>query len=82
MSGVLGVRGVVRATPAPGAYAATIVGNTTADQATGGDGKGTRREAIQHAHADAETSNGDCPAGNGDDTLTFRMRGTLTLSSG
>jgi hypothetical protein len=80
--GVLGVLGFVRATPAPVASAATIVVNPTADQATGGDGKCTRREALQHAHAAAETRNGDCPAGHGDDTITFRMSGTLTRSSG
>jgi CSLREA domain-containing protein len=63
--GVLGVLGFVSATPAPVAYAETIVVNTTADNANGGDGKCTLREAIQNANADGDTSNGDCTAGNG-----------------
>src|SRR5262249_5812513 len=79
--GFLGVLGFLSSTPAPVAYAATIVVNTTDDNANGGEGKCTLREAINNANADGDTSNGDCTAGDGYDTITFQISGTITLSS-
>ena len=65
--------------PARVSYAASIVVNTNADNATGGDG--TLREAITNANADSDSSSGDCTAGSGADTITFSISGTIALTS-
>src|SRR5512141_2609796 len=57
---------------------AVIVVNDTADNAIAGDGHCTLREAINNANGNADTTNGDCAAGNGADTLTLPA-GTYTL---
>jgi len=67
--------------PARVSYAASIVVNTNADNATGGDGFCTLREAITNANADSDSSSGDCTAGSGADTITFSISGTIALTS-
>jgi CSLREA domain-containing protein len=53
----------------------TSLSDTVAD-----DGQCTLREAIQNANDNAAT-NGDCVTGNGEDTITFSLSGTITLDS-
>jgi hypothetical protein len=55
-----------------------IVVNHTADNAIAGDGHCTLRESINNANSNVDTTNGDCAAGNGADTLTLPA-GTYTL---
>lgn len=65
----------------PTAYAANITVNTVADNATGKDGKCTLREAINNANTDRDTTNGDCAMGTGNDTIGFRVYGSIALNS-
>jgi CSLREA domain-containing protein len=61
------------------ALAASYVVNTLNDNATGGDSLCTLREAIESAN---NAGNGDCGANSSaDDTITFSVSGTITLSS-
>src|SRR5689334_21200434 len=56
------------------AYAATITVNSTADDATAGNGQCTLREAINNANAASDTSGGDCTAGTtGTNTINFSV---------
>lgn len=48
----------------PVAFAADITVNTTADNTIPGDGFCTLREAVNNANANADTTSGDCPAGD------------------
>jgi uncharacterized repeat protein (TIGR01451 family)/CSLREA domain-containing protein len=57
--------------PFPVARAATITVNGTADDLIPGDGTCTLREAISNANSDSDTTDGDCPAGNGADTIVI-----------
>ena len=66
----------------PIAHAATpLVVNTIADNATGGDGFCTLREAITNINAQNESSGGDCITGNSNFEIHFSVNGTITLSS-
>lgn len=66
--------------PAPRAYAASYIVTSLADNTTAGDKRCTLREAILAANN--APANGDCGRGsNGDDTITFRVSGTITLGS-
>ncbi len=60
------------------ATAATIVVNSTADNAIAGDSQCTLREAINNANRNTDTTGGDCVAGGGTDTITLPV-GTYTL---
>jgi CSLREA domain-containing protein len=64
-------------------YAAGITVNSPADNATGGDGQCTLREAIANANSNSETTSGDCVAGSGIDTISFNLPAdsTITLAS-
>src|SRR5689334_20967382 len=62
------------------AHAAGIIVNTDADDTFGNDGFCTLREAITNANSDIDTTNGDCAAGSGADTITFLGNYTVTLS--
>ncbi len=65
--------------PARPAYAAGFVVDSLADNNTAGDGLCTLREAIESAN---NAGNGDCGADStADDTITFSVSGTITLSS-
>ncbi len=55
--------------------AATITVNSTSD-VTANDGECTLREAITNANNDADSTGGDCIAGNGADTINFNITGT------
>jgi CSLREA domain-containing protein len=61
------------------AHAATLTVNSLADNKAI-DGGCTLREAIENANNNAAT-NADCAAGNGADTITFGVSGTITLVS-
>lgn len=65
----------------PAVEAANITVNTLADNSNGGDGHCTLREAINNSNADGDTSGGDCAAGSGSDSISFRISGIITLSS-
>ncbi|MBK9923775.1 MAG: sortase [Anaerolineales bacterium] len=61
-------------------YAASLVVNTNTDNTTAGDGLCTLREAINNANSNSDTTNGDCVAGAGADTISFAGNYTITLS--
>lgn len=71
--------------PARPAFAASIVVNSLADNATGGNGLCTLREAINNANSTAgDTTSSDCAAGSNSptgDTITFSVSGTISTSS-
>jgi hypothetical protein len=60
----------------------TITVNSLLDPGTTGDHLCGLREAIANANAKADTSNGDCMAGTGNDTIVFNLSGTIALVSG
>jgi hypothetical protein len=60
----------------------TITVTSLADPGTTGDGLCSLREAISNANAKADTTNGDCVAGTGTDTIVFSLSGTIALASG
>jgi len=59
----------------PSVQQGTISVDTAADDATGGDGDCTLREAIHNANANADTTGGDCAAGTGVDSIAFNIGG-------
>ena len=63
--------------------AATITVDSGDDNATGGDGACTLREAINNANGDSDTTSGDCAAGEtGTDTIEVSSSiDTITLAS-
>ena len=61
-------------------YAASISVNSTADNLTAGDGQCTLREAVTNANAGSDTTNGDCTAGTGADTISLDATGPYTLT--
>ncbi len=63
------------------AFAAGIIVNDPADNAVAGDGSCTLREAIHNANNDTDTTEEDCVAGDGEDTITFSVSGTIPLGS-
>jgi CSLREA domain-containing protein len=62
------------------AQAANIVVNTLADVQSNND-ECSLREAIRNAEGDNQSGSTDCPAGSGDDTITFNVSGTITLGT-
>jgi len=58
-----------------------IVVNTLGDTSQSGDGLCSLREAITNANSASDTTDGDCAAGTGNDTVTFSVGGTITLGS-
>ncbi len=52
-------------------HAATIMVNTATDGFSPGDTYCSLTEAIINVNSSSDQSSGDCPAGTGDDTLTF-----------
>jgi CSLREA domain-containing protein len=66
-------------TPAAG----SIMVNSTADVTNPLDGLCTLREAITAANTDKASGAGagECAAGSGDDTITFSVTGTISLTS-
>ena len=64
------------------AMAATIVVNSLADTVVSGDGVCTLREAVLNAERDNRSGSTDCAAGNGADTITFSLSGTIRLEAG
>lgn len=77
----LAVLGIIGSIQAPPAQAAAIMVTTLADNANSGDKQCTLREAINNANAGGDTTNHDCAAGSGNDTIGFRVSGTITLGS-
>jgi hypothetical protein len=63
------------------ASAANLSVNTLSATHTAADGLCTLSEAITNANEDSDTTSGDCAAGSGADTITFRVSGTVTLDS-
>jgi CSLREA domain-containing protein len=64
------------------AHAASLVVNSSLDNATASNGACTLREAINNANADSDTTGGDCIAGSGADTINFTSTNmTITLGS-
>ncbi|MBE2182605.1 MAG: CSLREA domain-containing protein, partial [Anaerolineae bacterium] len=61
------------------AYAASIEVNTLDDEYGNNASQCALREAITAANTDA--AYGGCPAGSGDDTITFSVTGDLVISS-
>ncbi len=55
--------------------------NTLADQAIAGNGECSLREAITNANNNTDSTNSDCAAGNGADTITFTVDGKIALAS-
>jgi len=51
------------------------------DSSTSGDGLCSLREAINNANHRSDTTNGDCAAGTGNDTIVFNLSGTITIQS-
>lgn len=78
---LLGLASAVVSGAAPDAPSATITVNSSADNATAGDGHCTLREALTNANADADSSGGDCPAGSGIDTITFAIGAAGSLQT-
>jgi hypothetical protein len=66
---------------ASSAMAANLSVNTLSVTNTVADGLCTLSEAITNANEDSDTTSGDCTAGSGADTITFRVSGTITLDS-
>ncbi|HEY8158460.1 MAG TPA: PxKF domain-containing protein [Methylobacter sp.] len=62
------------------ARAANLSVNTLSATHTA-DGLCTLSEAIINANEDSDTTSGDCAAGSGADTITFRVSGTITLDN-
>jgi CSLREA domain-containing protein len=60
---------------------ATITVDVLADNASGGDGDCTLREAINNANGDNDTTGTDCAAGSGSDTIIFSTSGTIVLGT-
>ena len=58
-----------------------IVVSTLLDDSGSGDELCSLREAINNANAKSDTTDGDCAAGNGTDTIVFSVSGTITLAS-
>ncbi|GAB5520384.1 MAG: hypothetical protein RhofKO_26350 [Rhodothermales bacterium] len=58
---------------------ATIVVSSTADNLTAGDGFCTLREAVRNANSNSDTTNGDCVAGVGLDTVNLAAGALYTL---
>src|SRR5262249_31608960 len=78
-------RTVSALTPKPSAPLApfsSITVNSTADNTTAGNGQCTLREAIANANSNSDTTGGDCPTGNGTDTIQFSVTGTISLTNG
>jgi CSLREA domain-containing protein len=63
---------------------AAVIEVTTTSDTTATDGECTLREALNNANSDGEFSGGDCTAGAGLDTITFKtgVTGTITLAEG
>lgn len=66
--------------PVPLAHATTITVTTTADELNNNN-QCSLREAITNANANDQSGSTDCPAGTGNDTITFSVSGTITLGS-
>jgi uncharacterized repeat protein (TIGR01451 family)/CSLREA domain-containing protein len=75
----LAITALLTASPA---WSASLTVNTLTDSLTPtpGDHLCTLREAITNASNDTDASNGDCPAGNGADTITFNQDGVILLT--
>ena len=58
-----------------------ITVNTLSDDSTSGDGLCSLREAINNANSASDTTDGDCAAGTGTDTIEFSVTGTISLNS-
>lgn len=67
--------------PVATAYAADLAVDSLLDNATGGDGYCTLREAINNANSNSDTTSGDCVAGDGDDSISVSVSGTIVLGS-
>lgn len=76
---VIALGQLVMWTGVPTAQAAAIVVTSTGDTVVA-DSLCTLREAILNANADAATSP-DCAPGTGADSISFSVRGTITLGS-
>jgi CSLREA domain-containing protein len=84
-------RGVARPDASEGASAGcdigafeagnTITVNTLNDNTTEGNGLCTLREAINNANSESDTTEGNCVAGTGDDTIVFSLSGMIVLGS-
>ena len=70
---------IILATMLP-AHAVDITVNSTADNTTASDSSCTLREAIENAQNDSDSTNGDCPAGSGSDTIVLAKE-TYTIDS-
>src|SRR5205809_2218383 len=57
-----------------------IVVNSLADGAPANDGNCTLREAITNANNNNQSGSTDCAAGNGADSITFSVSGTIVVS--
>jgi CSLREA domain-containing protein len=82
MSVVVGLLGTALLLGAGAAQAqATLVVNTTSDAVDAGDGLCSLREAIVAANTDTASGGvaGECPAGDGADTITFAVTGSITV---
>jgi hypothetical protein len=60
----------------------TITVNSLLDPGTTGDHLCALREAISNANSESDTTDGDCAAGTGNDTIVFSLSGTIPLLSG
>src|SRR5262245_1131968 len=67
--------------PLPAFADGHIVVNSTADTTVAGDSQCTLREAILNSNTFSDTTNGDCATGDGIDTITFSVTGTIVLGS-
>jgi hypothetical protein len=78
---VLAMALVLHAAPVSPVHAASLDVNSLLDTSTARDGYCTLREALQNANENADTTDGDCAPGSGDDTITFSVTGAITLES-
>lgn len=67
--------------PAPAVRGASITVDTLADEQID-NGSCSLREAILNANRDSQAGSTDCVSGSGEDTITFSVSGTITLTNG
>lgn len=63
------------------AMANNLIVNSQTDNSLSGDSICSLREAINNANSNSDTTDGDCAAGLGDDSIAFSISGTIVLGS-
>lgn len=71
---------LTQANAAHSAPTTMLIVNSASDMPIAGDGECTLREAITNANDNSDTTNGDCLAGSGEDTITFSLSTPVTIT--